>query len=99
MEVKMENESDVARIIRSSEYGFCPKDACAVAKAYNEAIASIRALREENAQLRTALEHLEMLRERDMATMVPEAPKTVEIENPLEFDDEQEEAGAQEEEG
>lgn len=90
-------ELNIARIIKTYEYGFSPKDACAVAKAYNEALASIRALREENAQLRTALEHLEMLRERDMATVAPDAPKTVEINNPLEFDDEQEEAGSQEE--
>jgi len=90
-------EPEIARIIRTSEHGFCPKDACAVAKAYNEALTSIRALREENAQLRTALEHLEMLRERDMATMVPEAPKTVEIDNPLEFDDEEEVCAKEEE--
>lgn len=77
-------DADLARIIKESERGFCPKDACAIVMAYREALVSIRALREENAQLRTALEHLEMLRERDMKTMVPDAPNTVEVENPLE---------------
>jgi len=84
-------DPEIIRIRSSVVNGLSPEDACYFARAFDEMKMLCHALREENAELRKSLAHLEGLRERDLgltSTLPPDAPDTVSVDDPLKFDKE-----------